>query len=590
MNERHQITTQGAVSFILKMIQPYKFAVGIMFFVAITWAFEISLRPYIIKVIVNRVAELPKEQIIAAVWIPACIYVLVIFTMSTIFRLYGYFVEINMIPKLRKHIAHYIFNHLLYHSHRYYQNNFAGSLANKVNDLTSSVPDILQISIDRFLSHTLAFTIAVITLWSVNVRFAIVMVLWASLFIFVSYYNSKKIIHYSDEFSELASTLTGKFVDILTNILSVRLFARQKVELANIDKTFGETVRAEQQLNWRFFYIWFFYGYSFVLIQAFNLYFLIQGRAAGHITVGDFALVLMLNIAIVDIMWQLTREFSQFSNHMGKIVQGLRITTAPHEMLDSAHAVPLKVAKGTIVFDKVGFGYQEGEQLFENKSVTIEAGEKIGLVGHSGSGKTTFTNLILRLFELEEGNILIDDQNIQQVTQDSLREQIALIPQEPNLFHRSLFENIQYGKPDATIAEVVEAAKKANAHEFIVSLKEGYDSLVGERGIKLSGGQRQRIAIARAFLKNAPILILDEATSQLDSITEQYIQESLWQLMQNRTTIVIAHRLSTLLRMDRIFVFDKGKIVESGTHQELLSLNGHYAQLWAAQVGGFLID
>jgi len=222
--------------------------------------------------------------------------------------------------------------------------------------------------------------------------------------------------------------------------------------------------------------------------------------------------------------------------------------------------------------------------------VIIKPGQKVGLVGYSGSGKSTFVNLILRLFDVTEGAIKIDGQDIREVTQDSLHEAIAMIPQDPSLFHRSIFENILYGRKDATNEEVIKAAKRAYAHEFIVTLSQGYDTQVGERGVRLSGGQRQRIAIARAILKNAPILILDEATSQLDSVTEIEIQQSLWNLMQHKTSLVIAHRLSTLLSMDRILVFDQGCIVEDGSHQELLDQNGLYKQLWEAQIGGFLVD
>jgi ATP-binding cassette subfamily B protein len=223
-------------------------------------------------------------------------------------------------------------------------------------------------------------------------------------------------------------------------------------------------------------------------------------------------------------------------------------------------------------------------------SVTIPAGQKVGLVGYSGNGKTTFANLILRLFDVTSGRILIDGQDIREVTQESLRAQISLIPQDPFLFHRTLLENIRYGRLDASEQDIITAAQKAHAHEFIAKLPQGYESLVGERGVKLSGGQRQRIAIARAILKNAPILILDEATSQLDSITESKIQDSLWQLMQDKTAIVIAHRLSTLLHMDRILVFGQGKIIEDGTHQDLLAKQGVYKTLWDMQVGGFLPD
>ncbi|WCR53121.1 MAG: Putative multidrug export ATP-binding/permease protein [Wolbachia endosymbiont of Ctenocephalides orientis wCori] len=325
-------------------------------------------------------------------------------------------------------------------------------------------------------------------------------------------------------------------------------------------------------------------------MQAFNLYFLIKGRQQGTITVGDFALVMGINTSIVGFLWVLTRNLARFIRLWEKITEGLQAILVIPEIQDKLGAQPLIMQKGEIKFDKVHFQYKGTESIFQNKSITIKPGQKVGLVGYSGGGKSTFVNLILRLYDMISRRILIDGQDICDVTQDSLRENIGMIPQDPSLFHRTLMENIRYGKVDASDDELIEAAKRAHAHEFISKLPQGYDSLVGERGVKLSGGQRQRIAIARAILKNAPILILYEATSQLDSITEINIQKSLWKLMQNKTTIVIAHRLSTLLHMDRILVFDQGRIVEDGTHLKLLDKNGMYKTLWDAQVGGFLPD
>jgi ATP-binding cassette, subfamily B, bacterial len=323
---------------------------------------------------------------------------------------------------------------------------------------------------------------------------------------------------------------------------------------------------------------------------TFMLYYLLLLRTEKLVSIGDFALILGMSLEVGWVTWYSIEQLYNLDKAVGKCKQSIFSLFTPIEITDKENAKPLLVSKGQIVFSDVMFHYKGTEPLFQNKSVTIEAGQKVGLVGYSGSGKTTFVNLILRLYDITYGHIFIDDQDIKEVTQDSLRSHIAMIPQDPSLFHRTLFENIRYGKIDASDNEVIEAAKKAHAHEFICELKEGYDSLVGERGIKLSGGQRQRIAIARAILKNAPILILDEATSQLDSVTENKIQDSLWQLMQNRTTIVIAHRLSTLLHMDRILVFDQGNIVQDGNHADLLNQEGLYKTLWDAQVGGFLPD
>ena len=574
--------------FIFKLMRSFPLAISIMVGVTLVWAVDLSLRSYLIKVIIDRVVESPAKDLYKHLLFPALAFILISFLMSTMFRLYGYFVEIKAIPVMRRKIANQVFAYLLNHSHHYYQNQFAGSLTNKINDLTSYIPQIIQIMIDRFLGNIFGLSIAMIMLWQVNYTFALAIFIWAATFILVSFSSLKRIHRLASDYSEMGSVITGNMVDILSNILSVRLFSRKRFEKDYMNGIFTKTVQAERKLQWTYFWIFVLYGYSFIILQGSVLYFLIQGRMAGNITPGDFALVLGINIAIVDFLWQLTKDMTQFTQLLGRVAQGLNTTTMPIEIEDKPGAARLQVPRGEISFANVQFYYKGAEPLFENKSVIIKPGEKVGLVGFSGSGKSTFVNLILRLFEVNHGAILIDNQNIREVTQDSLRESIGMIPQDPSLFHRTLLENIQYGQIDATLEEVIEAAQKAHAHEFIHVLPQGYDSMVGERGVKLSGGQRQRIAIARAILKNAPILILDEATSQLDSVTESYIQDSLWDLMQNKTTLIIAHRLSTLLQMDRILVFDKGKIVQDGTHDELLAQTGVYKTLWDAQVGGFL--
>lgn len=582
------ISTKQVASFVCKMIRPFPAGISVMFLVAFLWAIDLSLRPYILKIILNRVAEVPSQDVFIYLTLPALAYLFMSFLLSTVFRLYGYFVEIKMIPRLRQRIAISTVDTLLKQSHQYYQNRFAGSLTNKVNDLVGNIPEMIQTIIDRFFSHGLALAVAIYTLWQVNIKFALFILIWTTLFLGGALMFSKRLSRLADIWSEWGSTITGKLVDVLSNVLSVKLFARESAERSMLLGTFDEAVKAEQKLQWSFFWVWMCYGYSFVIVLGLNLYFLIKGRQEGWVTVGDFALVLTINIAIVEFLWQLTKEFSQFSKYYGKVTQALRTIVVTPDITDDTEAKPLVVTKGDIIFDSVQFHYKGAQALFKNKSVILHSGKKVGLVGYSGSGKTTFVNLILRLFDVNSGRILIDGQDIRDVTQDSLHTVIGMIPQDPSLFHRTLMENIRYGWTEATDKDVIAASKRAHAHEFIQALPEGYHSLVGERGVKLSGGQRQRIAIARAILKNAPILILDEATSQLDSVTEKFIQDSLWELMQGKTTIVIAHRLSTLLHMDRILVFDRGKIVEDGTHQELLAQGGLYKTLWDAQVGGFL--
>ncbi len=576
-------------SFSKKVLRPFHWHMVAFLIVGLVWAIDLSFRPYLIKIILDRLEKYPAIEAFQHLSVPAYVYVGMSLLIVINFRCYD-IIRLKFIIPLKKHITQQMVDHMMGHSHDYYQNNFAGSLSNKINDVVQGITQMISIISEQFFSNSLALLVAIFTLWQVDIKFALAMMVWIFIFLTVSITVGKKSSLLSDTASEIRSTLTGQVVDILTNMMSIRTFVGHRYENKKLNTTLDKVVAAEQTMAWYFFKIWTFQGSSFIIMQALSLWLLIQGRKNGVITTGDFALVLTLNIYIIDCMWNMSTMISLFTEHYGKVVQGLRITTQPHTIQNLPNASELRVHSGTIQFDQVTFQYKQAKPLFIDKSITIKAGTKIGLVGFSGSGKTTFVNLILRLFDIQSGRILIDNQDIATVTQESLRASIAIIPQDPSLFHRSLWENIRYGKINATDEEVIEAAKKAHAHEFITSIPDGYNALVGERGIKLSGGQRQRISIARAILKNSPILILDEATSALDSVTEHYIQDSLQNLMQNKTVIVIAHRLSTLLNLDRILVFDQGMIVEEGTHLDLIAKNGLYAKLWDSQVGGFLLD
>lgn len=318
------------------------------------------------------------------------------------------------------------------------------------------------------------------------------------------------------------------------------------------------------------------------------VYLLLYFWQRSMITTGDLVFVFDVSFIIMTQIWYLCHAIAELYREMGTANQAIALLSEPIEVQDVPNAKTLVVNDGQIEFENVTFHYNLGKKVFENKSVVIKPRQRIGLVGFSGSGKTTFIHLILRFFDVESGRILIDNQDISQVSQESLRQAISMIPQDTTLFHRTIIENIRYGNLAATDEEVYNASRKACCDEFIALLPEGYNTMVGERGIKLSGGQRQRIAIARAILKNSKLIILDEATSQLDSLTEETIQHSLAELMESKTTIVIAHRLSTLLNMDRILVFAQGKIVEDGSHDELVAFNGLYKSMWDAQVGGLL--
>ncbi len=576
------------LAYLLPMINRFKWHLCLMIWVAIIWAVDLCVRPYLLKTILDGIAQFPSHELVSKLALPFFYFVFLPFLLSTSYRFYGYFIEIKMIPALRSFILDDALSRLLRKNHTFYQNQYAGTLSSRVGDLINEVPEFFQIITDKFLSHFLALSFAVYTLWQVSWIFSLIMLSWIAVFMTGASFVFSPLRERAALFAEKGAVLKGGVVDTFGNILPVKLFARIQEELNFLQRLCRNYVQAEQKLQWLYFFVWFIYGYSYVLMHGFNLYFLVQGVREGWVSVGDFALVVSINMGIANFLWELMRDFSQFSKLTGNIQQALTAVFSSEETLDLPEAKPLQISKGEIVFEKVAFSYPNAPALFQEKSIRLLPGQKVGLVGYSGGGKTTFANLILRLYELTEGKIFIDGQDISKITQASLHQAIGVIPQDSSLFHRTLLENIRYGKQDATELEIVTAAKRAHAHDFIMKLPEGYGALVGERGIKLSGGQRQRIAIARAMLKNAPILILDEATSQLDSLTENVIQGSLWELMQGKTTLVIAHRLSTLLRMDRILVFENGKVTEDGSHAQLLEAGGLYKTLWDAQVGGFL--
>lgn len=496
----------------------------------------------------------------------------------------------KFIPSMRANIIRNYVAELYKYHYSYFQNNQSGTIAAQIDKLSDCIPHIIQTIAMEFFQITIMISVSVILLSKIHIGFGLGILTWLALYaaiLYLSYEKMAKSFAYS---AEVRYRMSGHVVDYITQILNVKIFACLEYEKRRLSDIGNDYIVADVE-TWKKSNNYFMtQGVICSIYFILCTFFMLHLSKLGRIMPGDFALVFMLNTAIADWIFQLTHILRNFINNWNSVAQALSLFANPSEILDKPNATALHCTHGQITFDNVKFHYKGTEPLFQNKSIEIKAGQKVGLVGYSGGGKSTFVNLILRLYDVTDGAILIDGQDIRDVTQDSLRENIAMIPQDPSLFHRSLMENIRYGRADSTDEEVIEAAKKAHAHEFISTLPQGYDSLVGERGVKLSGGQRQRIAIARAILKNAPILILDEATSQLDSVTESLIQESLWELMQNKTTIVIAHRLSTLLHMDRILVFDKGKIVEDGTHSELLAKAGLYKSLWDAQVGGFLGD
>ena len=385
------------------------------------------------------------------------------------------------------------------------------------------------------------------------------------------------------------TAVTARISDVLANVLNVKTFSARAREEQSFHNTTTTHMYA-RNAAWKFDNLQFaVQGLFMAMLQVGGMYLAVRLWMTGTLSNGTIVLIQTYIICIFGSIWGLGRSISHFGKSLSYAVEMVDIFETTPDILDPAHPEKLRITKGQISFKNVTFLYgPDTATIFENFSLDIRSGERIGLIGHSGAGKSTVTKMLLRFADISKGEITIDGQDIRNITQDDLRNTITYVPQDPLLFHRTLRENISYADPDATEDEIVDAAKRARAHEFISNFSDQYETLVGERGVKLSGGERQRIAIARAFLKKAPILILDEATSSLDSLSEKYIQEAFNELMEGKTTIVIAHRLSTIQKMDRILVIENGKIVESGTHAELLQNKGVYHTLWSHQAGGFI--
>lgn len=498
------------------------------------------------------------------------------------------FLLAKALPELQANIRMTMFDHVQRHSPRYFNERFAGHLANKLAEMTTQVELIIQQLFWPIIPALTACFIGTLILFFMHPFFALIFLAWLTLHLTVCILFTRPCDLYEQKHGEARSTLFGKIVDSFTNNFAVNLFFRFGYEKAMITPFQEEEKRtnvlAKQCVEKMRCALSLFYFAAVIFgINGSLIYLWLQNQ----ISTGQAIQVFTTMWNLTMILWTVGSALPVFFQAIGGARQAYSVMLDKSDIEDRPNAAPLKITAGEIHFDKVSFQYGE-KSLFTDKSVSIKGGEKVGLVGYTGAGKSTFINLILRFFPLNSGSIRIDGQDINEVTLESLRNSIALIPQDPALFHRSLNDNILYGDPGAGEQAKLDAAKLAHCAEFIDSIPQKYEAVVGERGAKLSGGERQRIAIARAILSNAPILLLDEATSALDSVTEKYIQDSLEKLMHGRTTIVIAHRLSTLSRMDRILVFDRGKIVEEGPHETLLAKEGLYAKMWKMQVGGFL--
>jgi ATP-binding cassette, subfamily B, multidrug efflux pump len=586
----------GLIAFLWHFARQAKWLFAALFVVEFFVALSDSAVPYFIGRVVTMVNKTPPDRFVAQAWPWLIGMGVVVLIVRPAIMLTRYLINNQAIAApftgLVRWQSHW---HVVRQSWAFFQNDFAGRISNRVMQTGPSVRSTITATIST-IWYILVYGCSAIALTAVADRWlAVPILLW-----FVAYAallaNFVPRMRERSKVSSIArSTLMGRIVDSYTNILTVKLFARARDEdqyvRSAVDKHVDLFTKSQRLLTT--------FG---TLLDVLNAL-LIAGSGAmalvlwryGMVEVGAIAMVLPLTLQLTNMSRQIALRITEIFEDLGVVQEGMLTIAQPLQLPDPAGAKPLAVREGGIEFKNVDFGYGREVGVLANFNLTIKPGEKIGLVGRSGAGKSTVVNLLLRFFELEGGAILIDGVDISGLTQESLRSQISVVTQDTSLLHRSIRANIRYGRPDATEDEVQRAAELAHAQDFILDLQDwdgrrGYDAHVGERGVKLSGGQRQRIAIARVILKDAPILVFDEATSALDSEVEAAIQSSLGTLMQGKTVIAIAHRLSTIAQMDRLVVLDHGRIVEQGTHQELIARDGRYAAMWRRQAGGFIDD
>ena len=472
----------------------------------------------------------------------------------------------------------------------FHANKFGGSLVSQTNKLNGAVERFWDTIFWSILPLVISLAGSIIILSTLIWQYALFLFIFSIIFSIAVYFGSRPMAKLSEKEAKASNKVSGQLADMVSNILAVKSSGAESLEQKRFSKTVSSWRSASLGTMRGFLKVSTVYSTINTIIKIGAIAFAVYAAQHNLVSVASVYLIITYTGSVAHELWNMNGIMRSYNRIIGDAHEMVEILKTPTTLVDRSDK-KLKIKRGGIVMDNVTFTHDEGQgdTLFHDFSLNIQPGEKIGLVGSSGSGKTTLTKLLLRFADIDSGKITIDSQDIAEVTQVSLREQIAYVPQEPLLFHRSVRENIAYSRPDATDAEIEKAAKKAGAYDFIVKLQDGFNTLVGERGVKLSGGQRQRIAIARAILKDAPILVLDEATSALDSESEALIQKSLETLMKNRTSIVIAHRLSTIAKLDRIIVLENGRIVEDGSHDQLLAKKrGVYAKLWARQSGGFI--
>lgn len=576
--------TKLTIQFYLKHLARNKFYSLLPFLAVFVAIIAEMIAPFFYKEFVDNLTAGTTENLFSVL-----IFIMVTYLVGWVaWRFAGYgasYIE----PKIMSEIYDECFEYTHKHSYDFFNNNFSGALVKKINRVAAAFEDIIDNFTFAFLPLTIRIVFAVSVMFSLSIWLGVVSLIWVLIFLTFNYYFSVyKLKKFDLQKAEADTKITAGLSDTIINSINIKLFASQNHELQEFKKLTNDW-RQKTKTSWFVNNHVDSFQHFLMLILEFGIFIIaISMWQRNLLTVGDFVLIQSYIFSLFMHIWDFGRTLRKTYERFADAEEMVVVLNTPIDVKDKKDAGKIEVNFGKVEFKNVSFSYSS-DDVIKNLSFRIKPSEKIALIGSSGGGKSTIVKLILRLFDIDKGAILIDGQDISEVTQDSLREQVALVPQDPILFHRTLMENIRYGRRDASDKEVFAAAKLAHCHEFISSFKHGYQTFVGERGVKLSGGERQRVAIARAILSNAKILILDEATSSLDSESERLIQDALKNLMKNKTTLVIAHRLSTIVQMDRILVLKEGKIVEEGDHASLVAQEeGLYRKLWELQSKGYL--
>ncbi len=543
--------------------------------------------PYVSKYLINALNDGADWVVIEKYFI----IIILIYIFSSLFRRLAVHLAIKHDVDCINDIIKYAFKNVISKDISFFDNSFVGGLVNKMQKFAVAFNTLVEgLRGDLFTTVVrIVFSVAIVFL--VDVRIGLVFIIWFLVYITVTTLLLRHKLKLDYIKSKSVSKRLSVAADAVGNAFNIKTFSAQKKEMAYHGKVTDKSREAVlRSWNWGNFSE-VITSLQFLILEVVALGWSLKLWSRGELTVGDIVMIQSYFALFLSALWSIDRLFKRLVQAISDAKEMVEIFDQKVKIKDVKNAQKLKVTKGEIVFQNTTFSYpNQKENVFNRFNLKIPAGQRVGLVGTSGAGKTTITKLLLRFIDLDKGKILIDGQNIAKVTQNSLRNNISYVPQEPVLFHRSIYENIAYANPKAGRKKVLEASKKAHVDEFVQTLEKGYDTLVGERGVKLSGGQKQRVAIARAFLKNAPILVLDEATSALDSVSEELIQDALFKLMEGKTVIVVAHRLSTVQRLDRILVIEDGEIKEDGSHQELLQKNGLYKNFWKKQTRRFVGD